>query len=191
MALAGCGSDDGGGDESGKPAATPAKPAALAQGVVARVGEVDITKRTAQHWIKAARRQKPGCGTDKRCREQAMQFLVSAEWLVQEARRQGVSASEKEVRKVFDKQRRDAFPSETDYAAFLESSGRTEEDLLFQVRLSVLTDKLQAKTEGHAAKPRRKQRLETFVTRFRLAYKRRTTCRRAYSPKGQCGTIVD
>lgn len=191
VALAGCGGDSGDGDdEPQKAAGAGAKPPALSAGVVARVGDVDITERTAQHWIEAARRQKPGCGSKRRCRQRAMQFLVSAQWLLQEAERLSVRVSDADVRREYRKQKREAFPSEADYREFLETSGRTEADLLLQVKLSLLTNELQKKTEGPGAKKRKQQRLETYVYRFRRAYKRKTICRRAYAPKGQCGKIV-
>ena len=78
-------------------------------------------------------------------KDQTMQFLISAEWLQQEAKARKVSATPAEVQKTFEEQKKQAFPKEADYQKFLKESGRTEEDLLFQVRLSVLTNSLQAK----------------------------------------------
>jgi len=78
-------------------------------------------------------------------KEQTMQFLISAEWLQQEAKKRGVDATPAEVKKTFDEQKKQAFPKEKDYEKFLKDSGRTEADLLFQVKLSVLTNQLQAK----------------------------------------------
>jgi len=76
---------------------------------------------------------------------QTMQFLISAEWLQQEAKKRGVKVSDAQVRTSFESQKRQAFPKEADYQKFLQRSGRTEQDLLFQVKLSVLTNQLQAK----------------------------------------------
>ncbi|MBV9213523.1 MAG: peptidyl-prolyl cis-trans isomerase, partial [Actinobacteria bacterium] len=45
----------------------------------------------------------------------------------------------------FETQKKQAFPKEKDYRKFLRTSGRTESDLLYQVKLSVLTNALQAK----------------------------------------------
>ncbi|HEX8054953.1 MAG TPA: peptidyl-prolyl cis-trans isomerase [Thermoleophilaceae bacterium] len=78
-------------------------------------------------------------------KEQTMQFLISAEWLQQEAKKRGVDASPAEVQKTFQEQKKQAFPKEAEYQKFLKESGRTEQDLLFQVKLSVLTNQLQAK----------------------------------------------
>jgi foldase protein PrsA len=103
-----------------------------------------------------------------------------------------VVASDAEVRKRYEKEKREAFPSERDYRRFLKSSGRTEADLLFQVKLSVLTDKLKRAITGRGGKKGQQQaRLEVFVERFQKTYKRQTVCRRTYASKAQCGRIVD
>ena len=78
-------------------------------------------------------------------KQQTMQFLISAEWLQQEAAKRGVKATPAQVRTTFEQQKKQAFPKEADYQTFLQRSGRTEQDLLFQVKLSVLTNQLQAK----------------------------------------------
>jgi foldase protein PrsA len=74
-----------------------------------------------------------------------MQFLLQAEWIQQEAKKRGVKATDAQVQKTFQDQKKQAFPKEADYQKFLKTSGRTEQDILFQVKLSVLTNALQAK----------------------------------------------
>jgi foldase protein PrsA len=82
---------------------------------------------------------------------QTMQFLISAEWLQQEAKARGVKATDAQVRTTFLTQKKQAFPREADYQKFLQRSGRTETDLMFQVKLSVLTNALQQKVvQGQA-----------------------------------------
>jgi foldase protein PrsA len=76
-------------------------------------------------------------------RDQTMQFLISAEWLLQESKERDIEASDSEVQKTFEQQKKQSFPKEKDYQKFLETSGQTEEDLLYRVKLSVLTNKLQ------------------------------------------------
>src|SRR3954454_11008923 len=76
-------------------------------------------------------------------RDQTMQFLISAQWLLKEADKRGVKVSDAEVQKSFQDQKKQSFPKESDYQSFLKSSGRTEADLLFQVRLSLLTNQIQ------------------------------------------------
>src|SRR3954470_6211169 len=76
-------------------------------------------------------------------RDQTMQFLISAQWLLQESKNRKITASDKEVQTTFQQQKKQSFPKEADYQKFLKSSGQTEADLLYRVRLSVLTNKLQ------------------------------------------------
>jgi parvulin-like peptidyl-prolyl isomerase len=76
-------------------------------------------------------------------RDQTMQFLISAQWLTQEAKKRNITATDKEVQTTFQQQKKQSFPKEADYQKFLQSSGQTESDLLYRVRLSVLTNKLQ------------------------------------------------
>ena len=86
-------------------------------------------------------------------KEQTMQFLISAEWLQQEAKKRGVNPTPQEVQKTFEEQKKQAFPKEKEYQEFLRTSGRTEADLLFQVKLSVLTNQLQAKVVEGEGEP--------------------------------------
>jgi foldase protein PrsA len=76
-------------------------------------------------------------------RDQTLQFLISSQWLTQEAAKRKITASDKEVQTTFQQQKKQSFPKEADYQKFLSSSGQTETDLLYRVKLSVLTNKLQ------------------------------------------------
>jgi foldase protein PrsA len=78
-------------------------------------------------------------------RQQVMQFLISAEWIQQEADSRGIKTSDKEVRKEFEDQKKQSFPQDKDYKDFLKSSGQTEQDLLFRVRLDVLSNQVRQK----------------------------------------------
>ena len=78
-------------------------------------------------------------------RTQVMQFLISAEWIQQEADARGIKSSDKEVRKEFEDQKKQSFPKEKDYQSFLKTSGQTEADLLFRVRLDVLSNQVRQK----------------------------------------------
>ncbi|MBA2793076.1 MAG: peptidyl-prolyl cis-trans isomerase [Thermoleophilaceae bacterium] len=82
-------------------------------------------------------------------RDQVMQFLIQAEWVQQEAATRGVKVSEAEVKKIFDDQKKQAFPREADYAKFLKDSGMSEADILFRLKLEQLQTKLTQKvTDG-------------------------------------------
>jgi foldase protein PrsA len=78
-------------------------------------------------------------------KQQVMQFLVSAEWIQQEAKNQGVKVSDKEVHKQFQDQKKQSFQKEADYQKFLKNSGMTEADLLFRVKLDVISNDVRTK----------------------------------------------
>ena len=75
-------------------------------------------------------------------KDQVLQFLITAEWLLQEAEERDLKVSDAEVRKQFDDQKKQSFPKEKDYQAFLKQSGTTEADLIFRVKLDALTNKI-------------------------------------------------
>jgi foldase protein PrsA len=82
-------------------------------------------------------------------RDQVLQFLISAEWIQGEAKDQGVKVSDAEVKKEFEKQRKQSFPKPADFQRFLKTSGQTMDDLLFHVKLNTLSNKIREKvTKG-------------------------------------------
>jgi foldase protein PrsA len=83
---------------------------------------------------------------------EVMQFLIQAEWVQQEAEEQDVKVSDKEIKQSFEDQKKQAFPNDKAYKEFLESSGMSEEDILFRVKLDQLQQKLTAKITQDANK---------------------------------------
>jgi foldase protein PrsA len=75
-------------------------------------------------------------------RDQVMQFLISSAWIEGESADRGVKISDADVKKDFDKQRLQSFPKDSDYAAFLKSSGYVQEDLLYRIKIQDLSQKL-------------------------------------------------
>ena len=62
---------------------------------------------------------------------------------------QNIKVSDAEVKKSFDKQKKEAFPKAADFEKFLKDSGQTEEDILKRVRLDTLSNKIREKvTKG-------------------------------------------
>jgi foldase protein PrsA len=82
-------------------------------------------------------------------RDQVLQLLVSFEWIEGEAKEQNIKVTDKEIQKTFDKQKKEAFPKEADFAKFLKDSGQTEKDIIKRVRLDTLSNKIREKvTKG-------------------------------------------
>ena len=75
-------------------------------------------------------------------RDQVMQFLISSRWIEGEAADRDLEATDEEVDKMFNEQKRQSFPSDREYQQFLKASGQTEEDLKYRVKLDVLSNQV-------------------------------------------------
>jgi foldase protein PrsA len=113
-----------------------------------------ISKADFNHWLEVVAAQpqpgqkekpappKPGSRQYDAVKQQVMQFLVSAKWIDGEAKERDVSATPAEVDRQFEETKDQSFPNERAYKRFLKTSGQTEEDLKFRVRLDVLSNKI-------------------------------------------------
>jgi foldase protein PrsA len=95
----------------------------------------------------------------KQCKQQynqlkgeVMQFLIQAQWVQQEAANQKIKVSDAEVKRSFEDQKKQAFPTDKKYQEFLKTSGMTEPDILFRVKLDTLQQKLTQKVTEEEAK---------------------------------------
>jgi foldase protein PrsA len=75
-------------------------------------------------------------------KREVMQFLIQAQWVQQEADKRDIKVSDKSVQKSLEDQKKQAFPNEKAYNQFLKTSGMTEADILFRVRIDQLQQKL-------------------------------------------------
>jgi foldase protein PrsA len=78
-------------------------------------------------------------------KQQVMQFLVQSEWLLKEADSRKLTAKPATVQKQLDDQIKQSFPKRTDFDKFLQTSGMTMNDLLFRVKIDVLTQQVRQK----------------------------------------------
>jgi foldase protein PrsA len=85
-------------------------------------------------------------------KKEVMQFLIQAEWVQQEAADQDIKVTDAQIKKSFEDQKKQAFPNDKQYKQFLASSGMTEEDILFRVKLDQLQQKLTQKVTEDAKK---------------------------------------
>jgi foldase protein PrsA len=85
-------------------------------------------------------------------KKEVMQFLIQAEWVQQEAADQDIKVTDAQIKKSFEDQKKQAFPNDKQYKAFLASSGMTEDDILFRVKLDQLQQKLTQKVTEDAKK---------------------------------------
>jgi foldase protein PrsA len=152
---------------------------------VATVDGTRIGRSTFDHWLRAAARgerprspvPRPGTRRWRVLSAQVMEFLIGGRWIALEARERGIRVSRRMVRRTFERQRRESFPSEREYRRWLRSSGQTERDLLFRVRLDMLSDRVRRHALRGIEDPEEQQRrLEEFVADFRAKWRARTEC---------------
>jgi foldase protein PrsA len=103
-------------------------------------------------------------------KQQVLGFLISAEWVLGEAKDRGVKVSDKEVVKQFNQVRTQQFPKEADFQKFLASSGQTISDLLLRVKLNLLATKIQQKVTKEAAKKPDDKEVATYYQQHKSQF---------------------
>ena len=125
------------------------------KGAVAEVDGKPISQQDFDHWlgvVSAVQRppkskQKPeppkkGSPEYDQVAQQVMQFLVSALWIDGEAADRNITATDKEVAAAVQADQGPVLPDREGLPEFLSQSGQSEEDILFRVRLDVLSNKI-------------------------------------------------
>jgi foldase protein PrsA len=79
-------------------------------------------------------------------RDQVLHFLIQSDWVIGEAKDEGVKVSDADVQKQFDTAKKQAFPKgEADFQRYLAQSGMAVPDIFFRFRLDILRKRLTAK----------------------------------------------
>jgi hypothetical protein len=162
--------------------------------VIACIAAQPIDGVTFRHWANVARKAEGP--SHKRLNRRAvvsevMGFLISSDWVIGEAKYLNIRLSATEVQHRFEHIRHQQFPRRREFKAFLKSSGQTVGDLLFRVRLNLLSSLIQRKIVAGASSPGDRERaLAQFVTTFRETWTARTYCARAYAVS-DCGHVQD
>jgi hypothetical protein len=164
---------------------------------IARVQDRTILKADFEHQLAIANAMAgggelpaPGSKDYKQLSEQVVQLLVSFEWIRGEARERGIFVSKAAVRAELRRLKRQSFPTERDYQAFLKSTGRTEADLLEQIHLDLLANRIRDRVIARAKTERGQQRvLDRWVKRFARKWHKRTVCAEPYAV-ADCGRVA-
>jgi foldase protein PrsA len=97
---------------------------------------------------------KTECETQyKSLKTEVLGFLISSEWVIGEGSHLGVTVSDKEVKKEFEKIKTQQFPKPAEFEKFLATSGQTVSDLLLRVKLNMLSQKIQKKVAEGKGSP--------------------------------------
>jgi parvulin-like peptidyl-prolyl isomerase len=152
LVIAGCG---GGGSDSSAPTTTTTAKETVPPGDIAVVGGAGIPKNEFDSLLEQAKRsyasQKkkfPQAGSPEyqAIKSQATQLLVQLEEFTQGAKDLGIEVTDGDVSKRLDDVKQQYFGgSQKKYLAQLKKQGLTEGDVLRQLRLQVLQDRIYAK----------------------------------------------
>jgi hypothetical protein len=103
-------------------------------------------------------------------RDSTLRFLLNGVWVRQEAVARDIRVTPQAVRGRFERQKREAFPTERAFRRFLRSSGLTRGDLLTRVELDMLQQRLtRAVTAGVPEVTR--QEVERYYARHQRRYR--------------------
>lgn len=118
-----------------------------------------------------------------------MDFLISADWVIDEARDLNLHVSPAEVRRTFDQTRKTQFPKQSEFQAFLGRSKETVTDILLRVELDLLSQRLQRRVVAgkHGAR-KQHEALKHFVSHFRNKWTGLTYCAAQYASQ-DCGHV--
>ena len=168
---------------------TPAPPGSVDQplpsGAVARIDTRLVARRSYKRWFLIAagngRLPKPRSQRHASLRRETMEFLIEGVWGQLEAREHGITVSRTAARRAFRRQKRQSFSTERAYRRFLKRAKATEADLLYRVKLDLLSDRLTRHVASEAGGTTGDQPvLERFIEDFDRKWRARTACARGY-----------
>jgi hypothetical protein len=153
--------------------------------VVASVQGSAISQSALAHWTAIKRIElqsspKPTSSSPD-VEQKALAFLITSEWLKQEAAARGISVSASEVNANY--RRLLNGPNGPNFANSLKRRGLSSADELLILRLGALGRTLSEKIAGprHGVlRAEQRQRLSAFVAAYRQHWKQRTSCRPGY-----------
>lgn len=98
-----------------------------------------------------------------------MQLLISFEWIDGEATLRGLTVTDAEVTRSFEKQKRQSFPKESDFQKFLRTSGQMVADVRARVRLDLLSNKIREQVTA-ARVPVTEQAVQQYYDQHRSRF---------------------
>jgi hypothetical protein len=178
LSAAGC----GGGDDDARP-----EPSDVPDNSVAVVGETEITRDELDKRVAALRRVQsrpvttkgnkpaPAPANANQLEQQALATLVLAAALEQEAADRDIELTSAEVRQRWEAAAQQ-FPNAKARRTFL--GGQTERDVLDQLRLQLLTERIHAQVAEEAGGGKQGERaVKQFDAEFRKRWRERTACK--------------
>jgi hypothetical protein len=178
-------------------AAAPAAPVLQppAAEILVCVAGLSITGAEYTHWAEVARKDEGASpkhpASNQEIEKEVLGFLISSDWTLEQARALHIHVSDREVHREFERIRAQQFPKHGEFGAFLEQTGQTGADLLFRVKLNMISNRLLARVGARQHGTRARERaLARFVKGFKQRWQARTYCAPEYADP-DCGHVVN
>jgi hypothetical protein len=118
-----------------------------------------------------------------------MDFLISSDWVLGEARDLHVHVSAARVHRAFDHLRREQYPRARDFQRFLQQTKETVADLLLRTELELLAQRIQRRvTAGHHGARAIYRALTRYIANFHRKWQAQTYCASKYAVP-DCGHV--
>jgi parvulin-like peptidyl-prolyl isomerase len=142
-------------------------------GVVIRVGDTSVTKTTLDHWMSVMAGGRTAAGrssqSDRVRRRQALELLISLQWLIGQVSDQGQGISEQEIqRRLNDNEKALAPGGAAELHSYLSATGQTIADLELQAKRELAAQTLRQLVREGAGRPTDQQ-----IARYYKQHKRR------------------
>ncbi len=179
--VAGCGENSSPSSSASAPSSSPAVAgtsslASSGQAAVAQVAGKPIAKSSYAHWLTAEQ----ALGGAVNAGHRALGFLLTAAWLLDEARARGIAVSAAEAKQQLRRLERRSFPQARSMQKFLAKAHETEADLLERVSLELLESRIAAQITAGLSAAQDKRTLASFQQTFQRRWKSRTKCDAGY-----------
>jgi len=153
---------------------------------VARVQSAAISKSALLHWMAPKRIELEAASparvpSETVVREETLRFLITTQWLEQEAAAQGATVAASETEALYAHLL--SGPSGSEFAASLRRRGLSRADELEILRIGELAERLRAKISAplRGASPTAvRARVQAFLVAYRARWRQRTTCEPGY-----------
>ncbi|HEX4628040.1 MAG TPA: hypothetical protein VH137_04550, partial [Gemmatimonadales bacterium] len=174
--------------------AQPPLPAPPPAQILVCVGSLPITGAVFGHWSNVARKSEvpppKHPASAGQIADEVLSFLISSDWILEEARALHIHLAAATVRRSFERIRFQQFPRHGEFGMFLRASGQTPADLLFRVRLNLLSTRVQAHVlRGRRSAQARERAVVRFIHDFKRRWQARTYCTTGYAV-ADCGHVV-
>ncbi len=109
----------------------------------ARVADATISDSALDHWV-AVMKTEQAIPPKQVPRQHALSFLISSQWLIDEAASRGVGVSEQEVQQRFEQKVKELLGGQAEFDKFLKLTGKTAADVKLEAKADLAAAKLLA-----------------------------------------------